>query len=113
MNKIRYTALALVAVFCIATISTVQAGGQYGIPSRGRGINLLSLVNKAVANARFPVGDINHDCVVNNHDLRLVREFFGEERGDPRYLPGVDVNDDGRINIFDLATVGRHYGGKC
>lgn len=62
---------------------------------------------------RYPAGDINQDCIVDEHDLKLVGEFYGQERGDPRYIPSIDINGDGKININDLAIVGLNYGKEC
>lgn len=40
-------------------------------------------------------------------DLALVKAAFGSKRGQPKYNPVADVNNDGVVNIIDLSMVAR------
>ena len=53
------------------------------------------------------IGDVNDDGIVNAVDLGEVAGSFDSIPGEPTPL---DVNGDGRIDIFDLATVAAHQG---
>ena len=53
------------------------------------------------------IGDVNDDGSVNEIDLVQVSRSFDTRPGQPTLL---DVNGDGRVDIFDLATVAAHQG---
>jgi hypothetical protein len=53
------------------------------------------------------IGDVNEDGFVNEVDLVQVAGSLDTLPGEPSLL---DVNGDGRIDIFDLATVAAHQG---
>jgi hypothetical protein len=75
-------------------------------------VSVLAITSEA-RKQKYPIGDINQDCIVNTNDLNLVKEFYGQNRGDPRYIPCIDINGNGKIDIYDLAMVGKHYGEVC
>jgi dockerin type I repeat protein len=52
-------------------------------------------------------GDRNGDGVVDCTDLGIVKASFGKSIGQAGFDPAADVNADGVVNIFDLATVAR------
>lgn len=68
-------------------------------------------------------GDVDHQISQSNYsvdvsDLAPIGKAYGSSRGQQRYDECVnatrgsycDLNDDGLINIFDLAKVGKNYG---
>ena len=61
----------------------------------------------------YPLGDINQDCIVNIKDLDLITYSFGEVRGTAKYVSSIDINQDGKIDIFDMAFVGKRSGNTC
>jgi hypothetical protein len=54
--------------------------------------------------------DINGDGIVNIQDIVIAALAFGSRPGDPNWNPIADVCQDGIIDIFDLVTIGIHYG---
>jgi uncharacterized repeat protein (TIGR01451 family) len=53
-------------------------------------------------------GDVNGDGVVNCADVDLVKAAFGKKVGQPGYNRAADENNDGVVNIIDLAYVTQH-----
>jgi hypothetical protein len=53
-------------------------------------------------------GDVNLDGVTNCADFSAVRAVFGAKRGQAAYNAVLDVNNDGIINIQDLAIIARN-----
>lgn len=51
------------------------------------------------------IGDVNGDLRVNIFDVVLVAVVYGTELGDPDYNATRDLNSDGFIDLFDMATV--------
>ena len=68
-------------------------------------------------------GDINADFVVDLDDLEIIGNAYGSQSGDVNWEPRADIypepridgspEGDGRIDIFDLATVGLNYNRSC
>jgi hypothetical protein len=56
--------------------------------------------------------DVNHDGIVDNSDLTIVKNLLGVRSGQPHYNSAADVNHDGVINILDLAFVSKSLGCK-
>lgn len=50
-------------------------------------------------------GDVSADGVTNCADLRLARTAIGARRNDARYLPRADIDDNGLIDIRDIAAI--------
>jgi len=55
------------------------------------------------------LGDVNGDQKVDCTDLALVKASFGKKTGDSGFNSNADVNNDGVINILDLAIVSRQF----
>ncbi len=55
-----------------------------------------------------PAGDVNLDGAVDCTDYSLVKAHFGAVIGQPNYLDLADPNQDGVVNILDLAFVQTH-----
>ncbi|MGB2853164.1 MAG: dockerin type I domain-containing protein, partial [Dehalococcoidia bacterium] len=53
--------------------------------------------------------DVNGDGNVNEDDMNLVYDHFGEE-GDEGWIRE-DVNENGRIDVLDMILVGQHWTG--
>ncbi len=66
-------------------------------------------------------GDVDHQTssdyyVVGLEDLLILGQSYGSKKGEPRYDNicvnngwYCDLNDDGIVNIFDLAKIGKNY----
>jgi hypothetical protein len=55
------------------------------------------------------VGDINGDGIVDDADLHAFMCAFNTQLGDARYNPACDFNQDGRVDIRDLALLGQQF----
>ena len=55
------------------------------------------------------VGDINDDGVVDDEDLRLFMCAYNTTIFDAAYNPRADFNQDGRVDIRDLAVLGQQF----
>lgn len=56
-----------------------------------------------------PLGaDVNTDGIVDMFDMYIAEAVFGAT-GNPNYNPFADLNDDGNVNIFDLAKIGQQW----
>jgi hypothetical protein len=53
------------------------------------------------------LGDTNGDGVVNCTDIAIVKASFGKRRGQLGYDPRADVNQNGVVDVNDLALVSR------
>ncbi len=51
--------------------------------------------------------DINDDHIVDARDESAFRASFGSRRGNARYNPRADFNQDGKVNHIDLAESGK------
>lgn len=69
----------------------------------------LLLISGVNAQTAITVGDVNHDGVINIHDLTYVAMHFGESP-DTFQTPSPDVNGDGIVNILDLVLVASMIG---
>jgi hypothetical protein len=54
-------------------------------------------------------GDLDHNGVVNIHDLFVVANAFGTKLGDESWNPIADRNEDGKVGIHDLFDVARNF----
>jgi len=55
-------------------------------------------------------GDVNGDKIVNVIDLTIVSLAYGNFKGEPDYNPVADINEDGIVDMRDLAMVARNLG---
>ena len=62
---------------------------------------------------RYPSGDLNKDCVVDNTDVAIIEAAFGAKVGDPKFDPRADVNGDGAVDVIDYGYVVGDYGTRC
>jgi hypothetical protein len=62
-----------------------------------------------------PPGDVDRNFVVNCLDLDMVSSALGSKRGDLKYDYRADLNNDGVIDVRDLAIVAKNLpaGTKC
>jgi hypothetical protein len=65
---------------------------------------LMDLPKTAVAEAGNPAGDINGDGVTNVNDFAITAKNYGAAIGEPNYLSQCDLNENGRIDLVDLAA---------
>lgn len=54
-------------------------------------------------------GDIDGDGIVTQEDLRLFACAYGARVGEPRYKAEADFNEDGIIDVRDLAIIAQHF----
>jgi hypothetical protein len=55
-----------------------------------------------------PVGDLNFDGKVDEADLIMITGAFRSKIGDKDYDQKMDFDNDGVINIKEIAVVARH-----
>jgi hypothetical protein len=67
-------------------------------------------VRLCVYTGEDPVGDVNHDGIVDLKDIFLVTSALGTKPGDPRWKLVCDLNGDGRVNLKDLSIALQHFG---
>jgi hypothetical protein len=53
--------------------------------------------------------DINQDGLVDQPDVNILQGAFDCSIGQPCYDPRADINADGKVDIFDAATVAFHW----
>ena len=58
----------------------------------------------------YLLGDINHDGVVDIHDLVILAAAYGSTPGAPNWNPAADLNKDGVVNLLDLQILANEYG---
>jgi len=56
------------------------------------------------------LGDVDGDGIVDGSDLSELSEAYGSEPGDSNWNPYCDLNGDDKIDILDLATLGKNHG---
>ena len=52
-------------------------------------------------------GDVNGDGVTTCTDLTLTKSVIGARSNDARFLPRADMDDNGVIDIRDIAAIAR------
>jgi len=57
--------------------------------------------------ARGPLGNVNNDCVINQTDLDLCSQHYGEN------WPQCDLNNDGIVDANDINIVAVNFGEVC
>ena len=57
------------------------------------------------------LGDVNHDCLVNQVDLGLLLAAFGSVEGDPHFNPDADFDGGGAIPQRALGPLLANWGG--
>lgn len=71
-------------------------------------------LNYSVAlNFETIMGDVTMNCKVGISDLANVGSTYNSIKGEEGWNPNADLNNDGKIDIFDLAIVGLNYGNEC
>ena len=101
-NNLNFTNVAM----DVYTVSTNQARYLNITPEMGKQKALLASGN-VLAPLRLLGGNaIWTDNVINAQDLALV----AGELGKSTFIAAADINDDGKVDIFDLATVAGNYG---
>jgi hypothetical protein len=72
--------------------------------------NIVFQGNSAAITGSWLPGDINHDGVVDLHDLAILAAAYGSKPGDPNWNPAADLNHDGVVNLLDLQILVSEYG---
>jgi hypothetical protein len=47
--------------------------------------------------------------MVDINDIYMIAYRYGTKRGDAKYSITCDLNEDGQINLLDLAVVARNF----
>jgi hypothetical protein len=58
----------------------------------------------------FLAGDVQGNFTVNSQDLQTIQSLIGVRSNNPRYLPGADVDGNGKINRTDLSIARKNLG---
>ena len=54
-------------------------------------------------------GDVDADRDVDIFDIVAIVTAYGSAEGDPEYVPNYDINDDGKVDIFDIVIASGNY----
>ena len=77
-------------------------------------VNVRSVVGteatQAEKDAFALLGDINRDGAIDWSDFMPLMAAYGSVPGDANWNPACDLNKDGKIDVFDIATCARNYG---
>lgn len=55
-------------------------------------------------------GDVNWNGKIDMEDINRIAAAYGSRPGSSKWDPECDLNGDGIIDIFDVATAARHFG---
>jgi len=55
-------------------------------------------------------GDVNGDKTVNTLDLSILSQAYGSSRGEPRYNPAADIDENDLVDVMDLFILARNLG---
>ena len=55
-------------------------------------------------------GDVNGDRTVEVSDLDALAEAYGSTSASPNWNPNADINNDERVDVFDIRITGTHWG---
>jgi len=92
-------AFALLLSSLLAT-SLVFAAKYYGYTAKSIQAGLVIL----------PLGDVNHDRIVDSYDLYRVARAYWSKPGDANWDQDCDLNGDKIVDAIDLSLVVEHYG---
>jgi len=56
------------------------------------------------------LGDVNRDGSIDGKDLAIIEEAYGSSPGHPKWNPEADLNNDGRVNIYDVVICSNKQG---
>ena len=56
------------------------------------------------------VGDVNGDYMVNTKDVALAALAFSSNPSDSRWNIQADINQDAKVDIYDVAAIARNFG---
>ena len=87
--------------------------GNHGAGEKGGVVNIPPDIDKRLEMAPCFVADLNSDLEVNILDVAIAANAFGTVSGQQRWNVRADIDDNGRIDIIDVATVAMRYGQKC
>jgi hypothetical protein len=87
-----------------ASMSTLVSMYDW-IRSGFRPVNTALTYRGALAADVVVIGDINRDNSVNCVDITIARSSFGKRTGEIGFAPSADLNEDGIVDILDLARI--------
>lgn len=64
---------------------------------------------RVLKQAKNLLGDLNGDGIVNDEDLRLFMCAYGHSIFEREFNPRADFNQDGKVDIRDLAILGQQF----
>lgn len=62
---------------------------------------------------RYPTGDLNRDCVVNESDRDIWNAALLSQPGDANWNPDADLNGDDLVDLTDYGILSAHWGETC
>jgi len=83
------------------------------VEAREEGLSELNISDNTFTSNMIKVklpGDINGDSIVTSVDLSLLNEAFGSILGSHNWNSSCDINDDNRVDMFDLMLLGTNFG---
>ncbi|MFH1084668.1 MAG: DNRLRE domain-containing protein, partial [Chloroflexota bacterium] len=87
----------------------VALEAAYSLPVWRPDVNLAAGLNM-LAFGPLVMGDAVQDGYITARDWTTLRAAFDATRGDPAYNPAADLNEDGAVDIFDMAIIHSNYG---
>ena len=99
-----------------ANLSGIDSG-KYNILVKPNGylarvIKNVDLTKNDTDFGEFCPGDFNDDNKVNSQDIGPLSKAFGSISGETYHNKYVDINLDGKVDIFDVASFENCYGKK-
>ncbi|MCD6518323.1 MAG: hypothetical protein J7M05_00155, partial [Anaerolineae bacterium] len=81
----------------------------HALPLLRREVEITSGLN-VVRLGPLVEGDVVPDGYITARDWLALTQVFGAQEGEEEYNPQADLNDDGRIDILDVAILSENYG---
>ncbi|MSP13123.1 MAG: DNRLRE domain-containing protein [Chloroflexi bacterium] len=88
-------------------LRNVQLSDPTGHPLPSTAFNGVVVVVASI------LGDFDQNCVVDLFDLVSLAAAYGSQTGDGRYNARLDLNMDGRIDLYDLVRTAQQWGKRC
>jgi hypothetical protein len=68
-----------------------------------------NILSGGLVNVTIP-GDLTSGYQVTSLDIGIITSAFGSKLGEAKWNPNADLNNDGIVNMKDIAILARHYG---
>jgi len=74
---------------------------------------LFTTVDGSFTNIKALVGDLNEDGIVDIFDAMKAALIFGTFEGHPNFSSAADMDNNGKIDIFDFILLGANFGRRA